>query len=131
MKTESKVQGMVRLAQGLFFLDAAVWLVFGVASLVWGIRGAGGWRLLLAGLMLCNSAVLAWLGVILGSRKKSAFFVAILYMAVNVVLSIADQVGWIDLMIFVLSLVLLGLLVVTRIRLNQAAGASDQVFGDG
>ena len=40
-------------------------------------------------------------------------------MAVNVVLSITDQFGWIDALILLLNLCLLGLLFITRQRLER------------
>jgi hypothetical protein len=54
------------------------------------------------------------------SGRKGIFYLAILYVAVNVVLSITDQFGLIDALILLLNLCLLGLLFVTRQRLNQA-----------
>jgi hypothetical protein len=51
---------------------------------------------------------------------------AIIYTALNIVLSLTDQFGWIDFLVLLLNLCLLGLLFVTRHRMNQAAEASSE-----
>jgi hypothetical protein len=73
--------------------------------------------------MVANAAVMAWFGVMIVSGRKLIFFLAILYVALNVVLSITDQFGWIDALILLFNLILLGMLFVTRHRMNQAARA--------
>jgi len=57
-------------------------------------------------------------------RPKLDLLLAILYVALNVVLSITDQFGWIDALILLLNLCLLGLLFVARQRINQNANAA-------
>ena len=70
-------------------------------------------------LMLANAIVMAWVGVMIVNGRDWIFFLAILYMVVNVVLSITDQFGWIDALILLLNLVILGLLVIARQRMKQ------------
>ena len=104
----------------MFFLNAAVWVVFGVLSLLEAIDGGSSWRWIISILMFANATVLGWLGVMIVSGRKQMVFMAILYMALNVVLSITDQFGWIDALILLLNLIVLGLLFITRTRMNQA-----------
>jgi hypothetical protein len=65
-----------------------------------------------------------WFGVMVPSGRAWVIFLAILYMALNVVLSITDQFGWVDAIILLLNLIVLGMLFVTRHRMNQAANTS-------
>ena len=58
--------------------------------------------------MLANAAVMIWFGVMIVTGQNWIFFLAILYMALNVVLSITDQFGWIDALILLLNLCVLG-----------------------
>ena len=59
-------------------------------------------------------------GFLILKGQPWAFILAILYVTINVVLSITDQFGWLDFLIMLLNLVLLGLLFVTRQKLKQA-----------
>ena len=116
---------MLKLTRIIFFINAAVWLAFGVASLLFrAIDGGTLTRWVITVLMITNAIVMIWFGVMIVSGRNWVFFLAILYMAVNVVLSITDQFGWIDAIILLLNLCVLGMLFVTRHRMNQAAKVS-------
>ena len=105
----------------MFFLNALVWLVFGVLSFSLAMSSTSDWRFMLSVLMLINASIFVGFGVLIRKGQPWVFFLAILYVAVNVVLSITDQFGWFDFLIMLLNLVLLGLLFVTRQRMKQAA----------
>jgi hypothetical protein len=107
----------------MLFLNAAVWLVFGVLSVFRAVEGGSSLRWMQSLLMFANAAVMVWFGVMLESGRNWVFFLAILYMALNVVLSITDQFGWIDALILLLSLIVLGLLFITRQRMKQTGEA--------
>ena len=115
-----QTRNLLKATQSLFFLNAAVWVVFGVLGLFEALDGGSSLRWVLSILMFANAAVMVWLGVVIGSGRKQIFFLAILYMALNVVLSITDQFGWIDALILLLNLIMLGLLFITRTRINRA-----------
>ena len=111
---------MLKLTRYAFFLNSAVWLAFGVASLLSRALFDGSplhWVITV--LMIANAIVMLWFGVKIVSGQKWIFFLGILYMALNVVLSITDQFGWIDALILLLNLCLLGLLFITRQRMNR------------
>ena len=113
---------MLKLTRSLFFINAAVWLAFGIASLFFRAIDRGSLvRWVITALMIANAAVMFWFGVMIVSRRNWVFFLGILYMALNVVLSITDQFGWIDAIILLLNLCVLGMLFVTRHRMNFAA----------
>ncbi len=60
-----------------------------------------------------------WFGLKIAGGGVRIFFLAILYVALNAALSIADQFGLIDALILLLNLIILGLLFVSKRRLDQ------------
>lgn len=111
---------LLKTTRTVFFLNALVWLVFAVMSFSFAFNGADNWRFVLSALMLINAGIFVGFGFLIRKGQPWVFFLAILYVAVNVVLSITDQFGWIDFLIMLLNLVLLGLLLVTRQKMKQA-----------
>ena len=122
---KNQVPTLLKLTQILFFVNTAVWLVFGVLGFTQAITSTSDLRLIYSVLMVANAAVLLWFGVVIVRAQNHIIFLAILYMALNVVLSITDQFGWIDAIILLLNLTILGLLFVTRQRLHQTAKTSE------
>lgn len=110
---------MLNLIRLILFANAAVWLSFGALSIFQFFDDGSLIRLIYAFLMIANAVVMTWLGVMVVTRRNWVFFMGILYIALNVVLSITDQFGWIDALILLLNLVILGLLFVTRQRMRQ------------
>ena len=114
-----QVSSILKTTQIMFFLNALVWLVFGVLSFSLALNGVSDWRFVLSLLMFINASVFLGFGFAIRTGHPRAFFLAIIYVAVNVVLSITDQFGWLDFLIMLLNLVLLSLLIITRQRLKQ------------
>jgi len=114
-----KASSLLKTTQVTFFLNALVWLIFGALSFSLAFKGAGNLRFVLSALMLINASIFVGFGFLIRKGQPWVFFLAILYVAVNVVLSITDQFGWFDFFIMLLNLVLLGLLFVTRQRLRH------------
>ena len=123
---KNQISTMLKLTQVLFFANAIVWFLFGVMGLISVIEAGSMLRWILAIMMMANAAVMLWFGVTIVDGQAQVFFLAILYTALNAVLSITDQFGWVDFLILLLNLCLLGLLFVTRHRMNQAAKASSE-----
>jgi hypothetical protein len=59
-----------------------------------------------AGLMLGNAVILAWLGWLAGQEPPRALRWALLYVFLNLILSITDEVGPLDIFSLAYSLVL-------------------------
>jgi hypothetical protein len=110
------IRRLIPLTQGLFLLNAAIWLLFGVISL---------WRLgnnptnqeftlwVVALLMFANVAAMLITGVGLGTRYRRLFvFFGLLVLLGNIILTFTDQFGLFDLLTLLLDLVMLGLLLV-------------------
>ena len=106
----------IRWAQGLFFLNAAIWLVFGIVSLVrlGGSEGGAVTALVVAILMFGNAGALALSGALLARRRLIFYLFALAVLAVNIVLTFTDQVGALDWITFAVDLLLAGILIVAR-----------------
>jgi phosphoglycerol transferase MdoB-like AlkP superfamily enzyme len=115
------ISTLLKLTRAFFLVDAVVWVFFAVLSLFLAISDGNALRWVISLLMAGNAAVLTWFGVKLDPERVQLFTLAILYMALNAVLSITDQFGTADALVLFLSLCVMGLSFVTRSRLDQAA----------
>ena len=103
---------LLQWIQGLFVLNGAVWLLFCVQTL---ISDDGAFGLLagpagvILGLMFVNGVLLFALAWLAPRRNRWWYFFSVGYVGLNAVLSITDQVGFFDYLVFTLNLVLLGL----------------------
>lgn len=93
----------------LFFVNAVVWLTYG-GLIRWAITV----------FMLINGFLMIWFGIVIVKGQPQVFVLAIVYQGLNVVLSFADQFGWVDALILLLNFCLLGSLLVAKHRMNQA-----------
>jgi phosphoglycerol transferase MdoB-like AlkP superfamily enzyme len=115
------ISTMLKLTRAFFLTDAVVWVCFAVLSLFLAISDGNAQRWVISLLMAGNAAVLAWFGMKLDPERLQLFTLAILYMALNAVLSITDQFGTADALVLFFSLCVMGMAFVTRSRINQAA----------
>jgi uncharacterized membrane protein len=109
MKTSTKII----LTWVLFSLNAAIWLAFGIVSLV-DPRIPGLTGQIIAFLMFGNAGALLLSAYGIGKRKKWLYFVAGAVLAVNILLTFSDQMGVYDWATLALDLVLVGLLIAIR-----------------
>lgn len=104
----------------LFFVNAVVWLTFGILSLAIRAYNDGDLaRWVITILMLINGLVMIWFGIMIVRGGSLVFTFAIIYLSLNVVLSITDQFGWVDALILLLNLCLLGSLFFARYRMTR------------
>ncbi len=99
-----------KTVRGLFYGSAALW----VGLSFWSLARLGGWvgaqavvMSVVAVLMLGNAALLAWFGWMAGGQPPRFLRLVLLYVSLNLVLSITDEFGWLDLFSLVYNLVLL------------------------
>jgi len=104
----------VGAAQGLFLLDGLIWLGLAVSTALWASTSGSSLYWILAILMLGNSAVLAVLGLTLRRTRPLIYFLGLAILVVNIVLTLTDQFGLLDLLTLLLDMVLLTLLLATR-----------------
>ena len=117
---KKRTSSILNLIRTLFFVNAAFWLILGMLSAFRFASDGSLVRLVYTILMLANAIVMGWFGAMILTGRNWIFFLAILYMALNVVLSVTDQFGWIDALILLLNVVILGLLFVARQRKHRA-----------
>jgi hypothetical protein len=117
---DNKISALLKWTRILFFLNAVVWLGLGILSLSFRALDDGSLvQWVITVLMLINGLVMICFGIMIISGGSLVFTLAILYMSLNVVLSITDQFGWVDALILFLNLCLLGSLFVTRHSMNR------------
>jgi hypothetical protein len=109
-----KSVSLTRMTQALFFFNAAIWLILGITSLLRLANSSGGqpaslW--MVAILMFGNVAALLLCGWGIGTTQKGYFYLAFLVLAINILLTVTDQFGVLDLATLVIDVILLGLLV--------------------
>jgi hypothetical protein len=115
------VTTLLKFTRALFFVDATVWLVFAVLSFLLAVSAGSAMRWVLTLLMGINAGLLAGFGVAIVSGRKPIVTLAIIYVAVNAVLSITDQFGLVDALILCLNLCVLGALFVSAQRMEATA----------
>jgi len=116
-KTNRKFPTPITLVGALFYLNTAIWVAFGIASLIRMRQGTQGNPIVLwvvAILMFGNAGAMLLAGWWLGKGSRLSFYFALALLAVNILLTVTDQFGIYDLVTLLIDLVLLGLLIVPR-----------------
>ncbi len=108
---------LVQAAKALFYLLAVLWGALTVLSLVrWfdhqSLPGLTG--ILLAALMVVNTLILAGLGWGIGQQKRMAYLAGMIYLGLNILLTVTDEFGAYDLVVLVIAVGLLLLLLLSR-----------------
>jgi len=110
-------QKMMRISQGLMYLNALIWMVAGVAGFF--LRRINqkipSWIFIgMAILMLGYGVILIGLGIALGTRKKFFLYASVVMIALSVILPIFDDFGLADLLAVIPAAVTLIYLVYKR-----------------
>ena len=99
----------------MFILIAALWLVFGIGSVLHTANTAPRLTLWIVPiLMLANVFVMLGLAWGLGKKPKLFFNLACGIMAVNIILTITDEVGIYDLLMLLAEVVIVVYLIIKR-----------------
>lgn len=109
----------VKAAQVLFFLMGAIWISFGTAALIKLVNSDTNPTITLwvvGLLMFGNAGAFLFLGWGIGRQNKIFFYLGILVLVVNILLTVTDEFGAFDLITLIIDLVLLVLLIITRSR---------------
>jgi hypothetical protein len=104
-------KSFVRMTQTLFLFNAAIWLVITIASLVRLDSSSAITPWIIAILMLGNVAALLLCGWGIGTGQKRFLVLALVVLAINILLTITDQVGIFDIATLVIDLILVGLVI--------------------
>ena len=103
---------LVKLSKWLFWLNTAVWLTFGIWSLIRIGNSAPDSRITLwviAILMLGNATAFLFCGWAIEKQNHLLHIAIITVLVVNIVLTFTDQFGIFDLLTLLLDLILLAL----------------------
>ena len=107
----------IRIAQILFFVNAIIWLLFGVVSLYRMATGESDYAitlLVIAIFMFGNVAAMLVAGFVIRWPQKRWFWLATAVLLINIILTFTDQVGIFDLLTLLLDVVILSLLIANR-----------------
>ncbi len=112
----------LQLTQFLFLFTAAVLVVFGVGSFMRGSENQNQVVLyaIYALLMFGDAAAMLICAFQLHRKKRPIYWFAVIVLALNIVLTIFDQFGFIDLLFLLLNLLTLIILFSTRKEFNPA-----------
>jgi lysylphosphatidylglycerol synthetase-like protein (DUF2156 family) len=120
--TASKLPLRITLAQVLFFINTAVWIFFLVLFLSDQAHpGNALSSLVIPVLMGGNALAMLACGIGLGRRSRIFYYLSLAVIAVNILLTVTDQVGLFDYITLLLDLVILILLVAIRKGFTPAA----------
>ena len=117
MKRTRQLLNAAKTAQAIFSLNAVIWLVFGIMSLV---RLAGNpsrqtiTLLIVAILMFINVSAMLLSAWLIGKRKQWFYLIALTVLLGNIILTFTDQFGLFDLLTLAIDLILLGIMLVKR-----------------
>ena len=106
-----------------FVTLGVIWFAFGIYSLIritGGSTGLSSFGWIIAGLMFVNGVVLIWIGWGLREARRFYFYLALLVLAGNILLTITDEFGIFDLVTLIIAISLVILLVVTRSKYLSA-----------
>lgn len=106
----------------LFLFTAAVLVVFGIGSLmrIGANPARAGLYAFYAALMFLDAAFMAFCALQLHKGTKFIFHFSVFVLAMNILPTIFDQFGWIDLFFVMLNIVTLVLLILARREFQPA-----------
>lgn len=110
---------LIRIGKWLFWLNAAVWLTFGIWRMVRIGNGSTINPLTLWGiaiLMLGNTAAFLWCSWAIQKQPSWHRFTIIAILAVSIMLTFTDQFGIFDFLTLLLDIILLGLMLILHQR---------------
>lgn len=115
---------VLRIAQGLFLLNALIWTALGITSVLRaaGSQGQALTPWVVALLMFPNAIAMLVCGLGIGTRRSLFYILALAVLAVNILLTLTDQFGLLDLITLVIDLVIFVLIVIVM-RCSAPSGS--------
>jgi hypothetical protein len=104
---------LVDLTKGLFFLNAAIWVLLGILFLS---RTANQMVWMISILMFVNAALMLAFGLVVGKGGRLVYWATLAFLGGNILLTVTDQVGFADLITLLIDLTLLVLLILDHRR---------------
>ena len=123
MKTLPTLPLSIRAAQALFIINTLTWLGIGIATFLRASDNRSDdssiMMIVIAILMFGNAAAMLWNAWGLGKRRRLFYYCALVILAVNILLTVTDQFGLLDLITLLVDAALFILLIVDRKRYMQ------------
>jgi hypothetical protein len=114
---------MVMIANRLFLALTIAWLAVGISSVSSIINNPANSTLMwycLAGLMFINAAAMFLASMLIKKLNHLTYLFILALLTVNIAMGIADQIGWVDIVVEVLNILTLVLVVlIWRSRKNN------------
>jgi hypothetical protein len=110
----------LEIAKGLFFLNAAIWLVISLFTFLETLHlytGQADQKIMVVAILtltLGNVAAMALSGFFIIKRNKWFYYFAVFVLVINMVLTFTDQFGFWDFATLVIDLILFGVLISIR-----------------
>jgi len=123
MTVSGSRSSFLRSAQVLLYINAAIWLILGTATLLRVSQNNPEstfslW--IISILMAGNAGMMLLCGWGLGTGHRLFYYLALAVMAVNILLTFTDQFGLLDFLTLVIDLAILALLISSRQRTSQS-----------
>ena len=123
MTVSGSRSSFLRSAQVLLYINAAIWLILGIATLLRVSQNNPEstfslW--IISILMAGNAGMMLLCGWGLGTGHRLFYYLALAVMAVNILLTFTDQFGLLDFLTLVIDLAILALLISSRQRTSQS-----------
>jgi len=119
-----KLSKAMRAAQILLYINAAIWMILGIVTPLRVSQNNPESTIILwiiAILMAGNAGMMLLCGWGLGTDHRLFYYLALIVMAVNIILTFTDQFGLLDFLTLVIDLAILALLIACRKRSSQFA----------
>ena len=123
MQPSQNTSSLLRATQALFYLNTVIWLTLAVAFLIRMTSRHPDQmlsNLIVTSLMVANALAMLVCGLGLSRGSIWFYLLALAILAVNILLSVADQFGLLDFITLVIDLGLLGILIIDRRRSIRA-----------
>ena len=110
------IQKSAPFVRHLFFITAIILAVFGIGSFmrVYANPGMGIVHILYAVLMFGDAVAMLVCGLQINRQMKSVYWFAVIVLNLNIILTVFDQFGVVDLLFLLLNVVILLVLIVLR-----------------
>ncbi|MCB9418438.1 MAG: hypothetical protein H6667_01425 [Ardenticatenaceae bacterium] len=117
MNNKHFVSKPVKITQAIFGLNAAIWLIIGIGTLVRMSQTSTNQAIVLwviAILIFGNAGAMLFSVWLIGQRKRLFYLAALAVLLVNIILTFTDQFGLLDFLTLIIDLILLGIMLVKR-----------------
>ena len=106
----------MRIIQTLLYIKSLIWLVFSIYTWVEysGSHVKSVSMVTLIVLLFLNAILFAVFSFLIEKKKKWLFYLIVLFLLANIVLTVTDQVGIFDVLVLVIDFMLLNLVFLKR-----------------